>query len=149
MLNSWFSTDILTKIRQVFRSLLTAHHSQDSVAEIVQILDLHLYLEESQSTCPLYLQIVVMIVGHHLFRCLYLYFVLDWFYFYIEFAVRLLGPLPLIFMMVFLYFGLSFWCHVLCFFSLWHCILLFQYMDGLCTLIMTSQFLSYQVMMFV
>jgi hypothetical protein len=86
--------------------------------QIVQILDLHLCLEESQSACPLCLQIVVMIVGHHLLRCLHLYFLLDWFHFDIEFAVRLPRPLPLIYMTVFLYFGLSFWCHVLCFFLL-------------------------------
>ena len=57
-------------------------------------------------------------VGHHLLRCLHLYFLLDWFRFDIEFAMRLPRPLPLIFMMVFMYSGLSFWCHVFCFFSL-------------------------------
>jgi hypothetical protein len=79
--------------------------------QIVQILDLHLCLEESLNACLLCLQIVVMIVDHHLLRCLHLYFLLDWFHFYIEFVVRLPGPLPLIFMMVLLSFGLNdfFW----------------------------------------
>jgi hypothetical protein len=76
--------------------------------QIDQILDLLLCLVEYLSVGPLCLQVVVMIVGHHLLRCLHLYFLWDWYHFFIGFAVRLPGPLPLIFMMVFLFSGLSF-----------------------------------------
>ena len=62
----------------------------------------------SLNTCPLCLQAVVMIVVHHLLRCLHLYFLQYWCYFFIGFAMRLPRPLPLIFMMVFLLSRLSF-----------------------------------------
>jgi hypothetical protein len=54
--------------------------------------------------------LAVTIVCHNLLSCLLLYVLWDWCHFYIH-VVRLPGPLPVIFMMVFLSFGLHdfFW----------------------------------------
>jgi hypothetical protein len=56
--------------------------------QIVQILDLVLYMVKSLSVGPLRLEVVVMIVCQHLFRCLVLYFLRDWCCFYIHYNLQ-------------------------------------------------------------
>jgi hypothetical protein len=70
----------------------------------------NLCLVESFNGGPRSPGLAVTIVCHNLLSCLLLYFLRDWCHFYIH-AVRLPGPLPLIFMMVLLSFGLNnfFW----------------------------------------
>jgi hypothetical protein len=58
----------------------TSFHS----LQIVQILDLILYLVKSLNAGPLNLDVVVMIVCQHLLRCLLLYFLWNWCHFYIH-----------------------------------------------------------------
>jgi hypothetical protein len=76
--------------------------------KIVQILDLVLCLVKSLNTGPLSLDVVVMIICHHIVSCLLCTSCgIGAFFHPFRFAVRLPGPLPLVFMMVFLSFGLN------------------------------------------
>jgi hypothetical protein len=70
---------MLLKASLILVLLLILHSLQ-----VVQILDLVLYLVKSLNVGPLSLDIVVMIVCQHLLRCLFLYFLRIWCHFYIH-----------------------------------------------------------------